>query len=1113
MEQSPRHDHEADTHATPAQDGQEQAAPSPEGEPTSAAPEDLAAPEVQTPIAAPEAAPVDLAASDAPVAPDVAGSWQGLCQGARLLARQARQILGTPAGVWGVLVAVLLLGALLRFTGLDWDEHQHLHPDERFLTMVENSLQWPKSLREYLDTANNPLSPYNRGHGTYVYGLFPIVLTKFVGGVVGKTGYDGIYLVGRALSAIMDLACVWLVFLIGRRLYGARVGLMGALLLALTALSIQQSHYFTVDTATTLYVTLALYFAVRVAQGKGWGSVLGLAVAFGLAVASKISVLTFLLIIALAYGLRYLAEWRRRAPGDEALVDRQARLGSVQVALRVAPTTGCGPLRGTDHVLLSAARAGAAVLGVLILAALVFRLAQPIAFTGPGLFSLKLNPQWRDNMSYVQKLVSGAIDYPPSHQWTAREPVWYMLKNLLLWGMGLPLGLTVWAAWGLMAYELYRRRRWEHLLPWVWMTLTFFYQSVQFVKTVRYLLPIYPTMALVAGYGLVRLWDWGRAAAQRGDGRWGRWARLARTASLAVVGAVVLGTLAWAVAFTSIYTRPVSRVAASRWMYQNIPPGATISFEIWDDAVPLNIDGHNASIEYRHIKMDLYWEDMAEKRQQLYDAIRETEYIALSSNRLYGSIPRLPMRYPMTTRFYAALFSGELGYDPLITFTSRPRLFGIEVHDDDADESFTVYDHPKVTIFRKRADFSMDTVEALLGGYELERIVRVMPKQVTNAPNNLMLSDDMWTLQRQGGTWSRIFQRDSLANRAPLLIWLLAIYLIGLMGFPFAFVALRRLRDRGYILSKTLGLLLLGYLSWLLPSLRWAPYERWLIVALLCGLLAAAAAVAWVQRKAMWTFITARWRLLLAYEALLLAFFALFLLIRLGNPDLWHPVMGGEKPMDLAYLNAITKSSYFPPYDPWFAGGYLNYYYLGWVMVATLIKLTGIVPWVAYNLTLPTFFALVAAGSASVVHNLIPADGDEARWLPRAFKFGVVGACLVALAGNLGQLQLLVQGLQQLGQEVVLKSDIPGLEGLVRTLAGLWAAVGKGQQLPFRSEWWYWNASRIMKHGEINEFPFFTFLYADLHAHLTAMPFAILALGLATSLVVRPLAGLTLLAR
>jgi hypothetical protein len=86
--------------------------------------------------------------------------------------------------------------------------------------------------------------------------------------------------------------------------------------------------------------------------------------------------------------------------------------------------------------------------------------------------------------------------------------------------------------------------------------------------------------------------------------------------------------------------------------------------------------------------------------------------------------------------------------------------------------------------------------------------------------------------------------------------------------------------------------------------------------------------------------------------------FAFDLFIRWGNPDLWHPYKGGEKPMVFSFLNAILKSTSFPPYNPWLAGYYLNYYYYGFVVVSLPIKLLGLVPAFAYNLVLPTLFSM-----------------------------------------------------------------------------------------------------------------------------------------------------------
>ena len=123
------------------------------------------------------------------------------------------------------------------FNGMDWDEEQHLHPDERFLTMVSSAIEPVESLGNYFDTANSTLNPHNRGYTFYVYGTLPlIVAVSSLGESLEMAGYGDIHLVGRALSATVDLLTVLLVFLTGERLYDRRVGVWAAAFSAVAVL-------------------------------------------------------------------------------------------------------------------------------------------------------------------------------------------------------------------------------------------------------------------------------------------------------------------------------------------------------------------------------------------------------------------------------------------------------------------------------------------------------------------------------------------------------------------------------------------------------------------------------------------------------------------------------------------------------------------------------------------------------------------------------------------------------------------------------------------------------------------------------------------------------------
>lgn len=1268
-----------------------------------------------------------------------------------------------------LLVLILAAGAYFRFTGVDWDAGQHVHPDERFLTMVVDAIR-PVPLSQYFNTSLSTLNPNNVGYGFYVYGTLPLFIVRYMAGWFNMTGYGQIYLMGRILSAAADFLTVMLAFLIAMRLYRkTRLGLLVLAFEAAAVLQIQLAHFFTVDTFSNLFTYLALYFAVIVmttplpeaeqelepwsfaAWLKKIGPYVGFGVALGMAAASKVNTAPVALVLPLAIFLRLSGMWTGRWDG------RLRRM----------------VLDGVLYVMLAA-----------MVSLLVFRIFQPYAFSGPGFFNVKLNPDWIADLKELRNQSTGDVDFPPALQW-ARRPIWFGWQNLTVWGLGLPLGLAAWAAFVWMGWRILRGEWRTHLLLWAWTGLYFLWQGTGFVSSMRYLLPIYPSLTIVAAWGLVRLWE-GAEQAPRRQGLW-------RVLSLTLLVAVVAGTAAWAFAFTRIYHRPESRVAASEWMYQNVPGPVTLALETedgrtvnvplplpagelvspdfplrmafrpayegfvtqiepgiamnlqgdvattlavtlsevlpdgtvqqiaygiltdafaysessmvisfsepvavqpdrqyvlemqtiepgtslrlrsnpvlvfqttrgtrrqalpeivqtvradadvllpgfrvpengalkkvtlnrvvdwnasgqfktlevvvarpgqendpiarlqlssdfvakgdqrgeeyvleigqtatlsadetyllrlrlvdgdgrlavygvkptvettWDMTVPFDLGYGNPfdiwwGIYRTDLNLEMYWDDNPPKTERMLAILDQADYILSSTNRVWGTVPRVPERYPVSTEFYRLLlgcppdrdvvwcynvaevgtFQGQLGFDLVYVGTSYPNLGPIRFNTQFAEEAFSVYDHAKVMIFRKNESYDAERVRALLEAVDVSRAVHLTPRQAGSYKGDLLMSVQDWSKQLQGGTWSQLFDTQALYNRYPflaLILWYVALTLLGWLVYPLVRLAMGGLPDHGYPFSKLVALLLLAWLSWMAGSAGIAVTQLTIsgvvvLLMLLNGVLF------WVQRKALVQEFAQRrgywWRV----EALFLVLFLAFVLVRLANPDLWHPYKGGEKPMDFSYFNAVLKSTTFPPYDPWYAGGYINYYYYGFVIVGMFVKWLGIVPAIAYNLILPTLFAMLCMGAFSVVWNLtwsvgrVGDEGDEisalqpSRWLEwRFYRSGLWGAGLLAILGNLGTVRMIWHGLQRLALPAgMTMEDGTVLQRWVWSLQGLGRFLG-GQNLPYGWGDWYWIPSRALPGNNITEFPMFTFLYADLHAHMIALPITVLVLG------------------
>lgn len=1356
---------------------------------------------------------------------------------------------------------VLLAGLYFRYTGLMWGGYEYQHPDERFLVWVVADIAPVDSVGAYFDTQNSSLNPANRGHQFYVYGDLPVILVRyFTEWSSTVVGWEEILQVGRGASAAFDLLTVLLVYLTAKRISGWKIATLAGLFSAAAVLEIQQSHFFTVDSFATTFTTLAIYLAVLLVtepDGISKPVILRYSLLFGgtvgLAMACKLNTVPIAALLVIALGIRWLRS------GESSRLTTFVPLALIAVASGLT-------------------------------AFFVFRLAQPYAFSGPGFFNLKPDEIWLKSIRDLSAQSAGDVDFPPALQWARRMP-WFSLQNLVVWGLGIPLGGLAWAGFFIFLVTAVGRLRsqgikilsdlpWTGIaLIWVWTAFYFTWQSTAWNPTMRYQLPIYPTLVVLAAWGLGEAWN---AKTKMPVKNW----RIV----IGTAGALVLMlTFAWAFAFTRIYTRTETRLAASLWLFENAPgpvnidiqtengplrqllpvpeqvviqpelpyftwfrsdgnevvdavilsklqvsssgaqagltlrarivdpnqpdfvlgegeifvprgnqeslelpfnevaaiepgklyslmfsisgdsiaqedtetsfaivqingqvqlrsylnrqtveiqkpsfemssvsleedgtltkirlpegtfpemltillndpltgnqqisnavlgapgiyrlsnpihlegetgyslgiasatPGASISFgtpmelifldgpvyhllpgvtplaraqdplwqqfsaiasgEIkavtlgyatqvdpsvemvnlilrienssqpgksigvtrfqvvstpgdprgtsykavfpetvelvegqvysfsltaegpgavavrgsalanetsWDMGLPFRTAGYDpfGGIYRSDLNFEMYWDDNSDKYQRFTGILDQTDYILISSNRQWGTTTRLPERHPLTTAYYRALlgcpeekdiiwcynvaevgsFQGQLGFDLVKTFTSYPDFGPVEINTQFAEEAFTVYDHPKVFIFKKRPDYDSSAMRTILSTVDLSKVVRITPKHAAEF-KDMLFPPFIWKIQQAGGTWSELFPPQGLLNRLPwlgLVVWYIFIFLLGVVVYPLVRLAFPGLADLGYPLARITGMLLFAYLAWLSGSLR-IPVSRSSLGGILAVLSAVGVILAILQGRDLLDELRTKKVYFLRVELIALVLFSISVLIRLGNPDLWHPIFGGEKPMDFSQFNAVLKSTVFPPYDPWFAGGTLNYYYFGYVLVGMPVKFIGITPSVAYNYLLPSLFSITGLAAYSIAWNL--ASSTRAKgFSPNSFGLAAVLGLLIL--GNLGTVRMVWQGFQRLA----VPEDVMKEGTFINHWA--WAAQGAGKlisgeadHLPYYTGDWYWKPSRAIQPeagNEITEFPYFTFIYADLHAHLIALPLTLLAIAWAISAV------------
>lgn len=955
------------------------------------------------------------------------------------------------------MAAVAVAGLVLRWSNVDFDQGKHLHPDERHWSLTAAAMEAePRPaphgtvLGPALDWFDGQRSPANayRGSETFVYGGLPLAVARGAAGWLhrgastgdepahtvvraldglglpllddaGAPTFDagyGVNLVGRLLSGLVDTLMVIVVALIGRRLAGPLAGVGAAVLAACSVMSIQHAHFMTSEAYLGLGAALVVLATLRLVSGAGTAG---------------------------ARSARAAASgaWAGAAAGATLAI----KLSGAPVA--VVPFLVATALLATRRQVADVARlAGMAVAFVVAL-----RVLHPAGFQGLG---LRPSGYW-DDVRAAQELARA--DLPPSIQWAGRS-----VLEPLRWLLELTVGPGTVLAAAIGGVHLWRRRAEVGRLTTTTMLASVALPPVvvlpQLVKSGRYLVPMLPALFACGGVGLVVLVRAARTTPSP---------RRARAATAAAVAVVATSAL-WAIALVDgVYGHENTRIAASVWIAENVPAGATISNEAWDDALPLGVDGVDPG-RYHLEQLDLFGPDTVEKVERLADQLQGLDVVVESSPRVWGSVTRLPARFPSTIRFFEGLDDGSLGFTRVATFTSPPRLGPLRLPSHRGEEAFSVYDHPEVRIWQRTEPRTTDEVLAALDVARAGTALPVAPAH--GEANGSQLLPAERAAARSVGTYASDFADGP--EWPHVLGWLLVLELLGLASFALLVPLLHRLPDAGAGLAKTAGLVLPAAAVFTLTTRAGITLSRGLVGGVVGGYLALGVGAAFRCRALIADVWRTRRRTLLQVEVLTLLAFGALLLLRAADPDLWHPYRSGEKPFEMEMLTAVLRTPTLPPYDPWFSGGALNYYYGGYLLLSVPARLLRTSPALVMNLA-PAVLAAATVGAAS--------SAGAALWSTSR------RAALLADGRSLARRGRAV-GLLAAGFVLLLPSS--------SIVPILYDRLVHGARGPI--DWW--SLSRTFPRSPIaTEFPAWSFLFSDVHPHLLDFPLVLSAIALAVA--------------
>lgn len=549
------------------------------------------------------------------------------------------------------ILGITALGTFLRFYKLDWGQGLFAHPDEYHIVGAVNQLFFP-----------NQMNPHFFSYGTvtiYLIYFTQEILRHFFAIFNSQFIIPNTFLIGRFYSALFSTFTIFIVYKICRTFMEKRFSYLAAFLVAITPGLIQQAHFATPESNQIFFLFGSLLFMLKfIKQNK----ILSLAVAsifLGFAMGVKASSIVFLLPLIIT-----------------AITNSYPKKLSFKK-----------PVLFIRYVLKRLLKFVGLTLMIIIIATATFAFVAPYVFLD--------FPDFRGNLEYEGGLAMGRYLAFYTRQFIDTMPMLFQIEKILPFALGPFLLLFSFIGFILLTINQILKQKKELVVIIITFLSLYIPNSFLFAKWTRFISPTFPFFAIFAAFLLDRLY--------------------LKSKSLSKLLTVVLliGTLLWTIAFFSIYLHSDIRITASNWIVKNFPQNSTIMIE-GGNMVDIPLAGN-----FNRIGFDFYnLEEDAQARSKIAIGLQQTDYFLVQSRRVFMNHQRLPKLFPKTANFYNALLKGKLGFEQIKEFNSYPMLqigkWKAEFPDETAEETWSVFDHPVIRVFKKTQQLSSEQYEKFL---------------------------------------------------------------------------------------------------------------------------------------------------------------------------------------------------------------------------------------------------------------------------------------------------------------------------------------------------------------------------------------------------------------